>query len=366
MTDLKEIPFFFHSTETPDNEGMPKVFPFGLYFHEEYQMFCQRSSAELNELLRQVYEKGSLADGSFSSASGKIYVERITEYILKTAEPNEHSAVLEIGFGSGIILKSLKEKGLNRLHGIEPGNHPREEGLEDVRLVRDFFPSAGMAGMFDLIYSLLVLEHVENPVVFLRDMGKQLNPGGKVVIAVPNCGPYYSEGDISMFIHEHFGYYNTAALRNVSQMAGFSVLDIQTVEGALVATLEKSKSGEEKKEMTDISLFAERMNRSKTEVHKLLLGYKQEDVAVYAPIRAMNLLSQLRFNRIIPADDNPQMRGRFLPAFDHPVVSFDDLCAQPPRLILVFSRTFGERIKEKCRNAAALSQTRVLSLSDLD
>src|SRR5207302_3453780 len=110
----------------------------------------------------------------------------------------------EIGCGSAVILKKLKTLGFKDLTGIEPGNHTLTDGLDDVKIVRDFFPSDKISAGFDLIFSFCVLEHIEEPSFFLKNCASQLKTTGKLIIGVPNCEPFLNTGDISIFLHEHF------------------------------------------------------------------------------------------------------------------------------------------------------------------
>jgi hypothetical protein len=75
-------------------------------------------------------------------------------------------------------------------------------------------------------------------------------------------------------------------------------------------------------------------------------------------------LAGIRDCRLV--DDNPQVLGKYLPWFRKPVESFDGLLANPPRYLLIYSRTFGKRIKEKCLREAALKSTKIAVLNDFD
>lgn len=363
---LKEIPFFFHSTDDASNEGLPLVFPFDYFFNESYQMFCQREQPELMAMLNTVYQKGSLADGSFSSASGLTYVEKIGDFIFNHVPNISDKKILEVGYGSGVILKALKSRGCKNLQGIEPGNHPEIEGIQDIFRVKDFFPSDKITGNFDVIYSLLVLEHIANPTAFLQNIKAQLVENGVVIIAVPNCEPYYETGDVSMFIHEHFGYYTKASLHNVAMSAGLRCNTIEIIEGALVAVLSKHTEETEETQHFEVKDFLEKANALQMAVQRFMEKYADGDVAVFAPIRAMNIMSALNKRDCIPVDDNPQIQGKFLPAFDKRIRSQQQLAAAPPKAIIIFSRTFGERIKQRLLNESAFANTEIVTLNDLN
>ena len=72
-----------------------------------------------------------------------------------------------------------------------------------------------------------MLEHVVNPVEFLQNHINDLNSGGLIAFAVPDCSSYIKCGDISMILHEHLNYFDNDSLRNVVECAGFEVLNIQ-------------------------------------------------------------------------------------------------------------------------------------------
>jgi hypothetical protein len=89
------------------------------------------------------------------------------------------------------------------------------------------------------------------------------------------------------------------------------------------------------------------------------------DVAIYVPGRALNSLFLLGVKNVRVIDDNSEMRGRFLPTLQNQVESYEDICNTPPKTVLVFSKTFGEKIKLRCKKEARLLKTKVISLNDL-
>lgn len=365
---MNKIPFFFESTITPDNSGFPLLFDFEVEFVKDYGMFLQKDSDALSKLLKTVYEKGTLADGSFSSGSGKIYLEKIVNYLTTVPSINQQSVILEVGFGSGIILKLLKENGFQNLTGLEPGAHPKVEGLEGIHLINDFFPSKSIVGKFDMIYSLLVLEHIPNPVTFLESTKNALKENGKLIIAVPNCESHYEAGDIGMFAHEHYGYYTPVALKKVAALAGFETVDMTIVEGAIMATLVLAKDVAPQ-EVSDIKIseeqFWNKVSLQKKKIQDLLQNEADEQIAVYTPIRGMNLFSYLNKRNVRLVDDNAEIQGKYLPGFSQKIESLESICNHPPHVIFICSRTFGHLIKEKCLKQTQLRNTKIIVITEL-
>ena len=360
------LPFYHQSHNEKGNGGFPGTLPFDIFFNEELKMYCQKATSELKEILHQVYQSGSLVDGSISNESGLVYVDKISEFIKKWIVDTSEFSILEIGCGSGIILKSLKRLTNASLVGLEPGKHKKVKSLDDIRIIHDFFPSERLPKKFDLIYSLLVLEHFEDPVGFLKMQGEYLNRNGKIIFAVPNCEPFLETGDISIFIHEHYSYFTRESIYHTVKLAGFCIEDIAEIEGILIVTLTRSPTNYTNLYHFDKIKFEASISSLNDKIVSLFKTYAENDIAIYAPGRALNTLYQAKKFNCRLVDDNSEIKGNYLPVFSNPIESFEELVSHPPKLILIYSRTFGERIKAKCKNENLLLHTKVLTLNDLD
>ncbi len=367
MNNIKDLPFFFKAHSSKGNAGYPETLPFSLYYDDELKMFRQKASAELVDTLKRVYNEGSLADGSVSSESGHVYVDKIINYLFYHFSFKENAQVLEVGFGSGLILRELKQRGVKHLTGIEPGNHIHVQGLEGINLVHDFFPSSKIQQKFDLIYTLLVLEHIEDGAQYLASLIEGLNENGKIIFAVPNCEAYLEEGDLSIFIHEHYSYFTGESIKEMVAKTFFLIEDITTIEGAFIVTISKkgSQSFVDLKTIT-AEIFNVKANKHLAELTVLFSQYKDHELAVYAPIRALNALFLTGRTGFRLLDDSSEMHGKFLPTLTSGIESFKDITENQPKCILIFSRTFGETIKKKCLSESRLDHTRILTLHDLD
>jgi 2-polyprenyl-3-methyl-5-hydroxy-6-metoxy-1,4-benzoquinol methylase len=96
--------------------------------------------------------------------------------------------VLEIGCSSGFMLLPLHERGMEAV-GVEPSGGftsflknkriPVYGSLEELMSVEK-------DGSFDLVMHFFVLEHMRNPVGFLRDALSMVRPDGYMVFEVPS------------------------------------------------------------------------------------------------------------------------------------------------------------------------------------
>ena len=55
-----------------------------------------------------------------------------------------------------------------------------------------------------------------------------------------------------------------------------------------------------------------------------------------------------------------------MPTFSYAVESFEQLLTNPPKLLLIFSRTFGQSIFRKCAETNELKNTKILLLKEFD
>ena len=103
------------------------------------------------------------------------------------------SGVLDLGSGSGSMLARVSEEGFRDLHGVERDlevfGTPEKPGVEgpsflELDLNDDF--ASHFARRFSLIISSEVIEHLDSPRDFLRQVWGLLDEGGHLLLTTPN------------------------------------------------------------------------------------------------------------------------------------------------------------------------------------
>ncbi|MBI4662353.1 MAG: class I SAM-dependent methyltransferase [Verrucomicrobia bacterium] len=146
----------------------------------------------------------------------------------------KESRVLEIGSATGFLLEALRREGAS-VTGVEPGPEYRAYACE-----RGLQTYASMAEVsletFDLILAYYVLEHLRDPVGYLKDLRRRLAPGGAVALEVPNVEDalawFYQLAAFDRFYWQkaHYFYYSRMTLRAVLERAGFARVSIFPVQ----------------------------------------------------------------------------------------------------------------------------------------
>ena len=95
------------------------------------------------------------------------------------------TTVLDIGPGSGVIGRSLRERGWQELYAVEIDAETRRQVAPFYKKVEPALESYNTL-RFDLIFLLDVIEHVPNPEVFLKQAAQLLTPQGIMLVSVPN------------------------------------------------------------------------------------------------------------------------------------------------------------------------------------
>ena len=135
---------------------------------------------------------------------------------------DESSQVLEVGCGDCFFLKSICDRAKCRGTGIDPCM--TDAAINDRIALAPHIDSLPDEQKFSMLILQHVLEHISNPLHFLKNLGEiRLDPGAPVFIEVPALEWILENGMWFDFTHEHINYFTASTISNLTRAAGFEV-----------------------------------------------------------------------------------------------------------------------------------------------
>jgi len=149
------------------------------------------------------------------------------------ASPCHGGNLLDIGCSGGYFLSVARERGY-KVHGVEPNRlesaYAEEQGIDILGATVDDLPD-GTA--FEIITLWDVLEHIRNPVEYLKQIKSYLIPGGLVFVQVPTCDSLAARimrSACNMFDGiEHLTLFSAHSLDIAFVKAGYSLVARQSI-----------------------------------------------------------------------------------------------------------------------------------------
>jgi len=151
------------------------------------------------------------------------------EYKLAREVVEAGNSCLEVGCGRGFFLRSI-ESVVKSAIGLELNREAIEQSVCQSPILNENLEEHASHNKeaYDCVFSFQVLEHVTDPLKFLRDCRFCLRSGGSMVISVPNDN-YIAHRDMADAFNlppHHMGGYNEEVLKKIGDLMDLKVVDI--------------------------------------------------------------------------------------------------------------------------------------------
>ena len=359
---IGNLQFYWRMKNKSKNEPnvVPDFVEFSFSFDPINQLIIQQKNKNTLKYLDIIYKEnfnvGYLQEGH---ALANLYGDDFLNFILKGIQNYNPKTkkISEIGAGGCFILNKLKEKKYS-VQAIDPSPISVESGKKfGIEVIKEFYPCEKQNILSDLIFHYDVLEHIEDPVTFLNHNYNDLEDGGIVIIAVPDCTEYIKYGDLSMILHEHINYFDEESLKNIVLASNLNFLTIRKSNygKVLYCIARKEKNFNPvtlSPSQTKFQLFKDNLLILKKNILNHIKSDAQlgKSIGFYIPLRALpylSLLENLDDYSIRFFDDNPELKNTFFDGFDIPVENFENLISRPVDRLYILSEAFGDKIKNK-------------------
>jgi len=181
--------------------------------------------------IQEIYDAYSIYELSngeeqpvFEKATGipKTRSSKLIEQFLNVIKLPDQGDLLDVGCGNGALLKSFsKFKPEWKLAGSELSDKYFEEILQ-IDNVENVYscPIENIDRKFDVVTMLHLLEHISNPIDFLKKTRGLLNDNGILLIQLPNC----FENPFDLLIADHCTHFYLEFLKYVVVSAGYEII----------------------------------------------------------------------------------------------------------------------------------------------
>lgn len=183
------------------------------------------------ESLQAAYRDAAFDTGAEGDAAAATYVF----YLAPHLPSGKRNGALEIGAGTGAFLTHLTRLGYEPVVGVEPSLAAVEAAEPAVRkqiVIKPFSVADFKPESFDLVCCFQTLEHLADPLGFLRDAWTLLRPGGVFCAVAHDHQAWINRllGRKSPIVDlEHLQLFSRPALRRLLTEAGFAIQAIQPI-----------------------------------------------------------------------------------------------------------------------------------------
>jgi SAM-dependent methyltransferase len=186
--------------------------------------------AEIDEIYRSYaifHQSGGIDQHVLDPASGQLRkrCDVLLDRMNTRAGCPRSGAAVDVGCGSGVMLRALSQRGGWRLHGLDLNTRflttlqsiPGFEALHTCT-------AAELPGRFDLVTMVHSLEHFPAPLPALRDLRTKVAPGGRLFVEVPNA----DANPFEYLVADHAVHFSPSTLSLLATGAGWEIDELAT------------------------------------------------------------------------------------------------------------------------------------------
>ena len=194
-------------------------------------LILRKTKIEINEI-ENTYDNKKYFSGYIENYKEFIKIfNQMLNLIEKYKNPGK---ILDIGCGLGLFLYLAKKRGWEA-SGIEISKFASNFAKNKLKLnvINSDNLNIFQDNLFDVIVVNHVLEHIENPLLILKQIKKKLNINGILLIGVPNINGLYprfqKENWPSLQPSTHIYQFTPKTLKLLLQKIGFEPIKIITI-----------------------------------------------------------------------------------------------------------------------------------------
>jgi 2-polyprenyl-3-methyl-5-hydroxy-6-metoxy-1,4-benzoquinol methylase len=162
-----------------------------------------------------------------------ITIKRYNEWLDKFEKYRKHNTLLDIGCGNGFLLEQAKQRGW-KVYGTEYSTQLVQVcEAKGITMYHGALSTNTFADLeFDVITSIEVIEHINNPLEEMQHISRMLRTGGLFFCTTPNFNAlsrYYLKDKYNIISYpEHLSYYTPKTLKYLMQKFHLQPAHVET------------------------------------------------------------------------------------------------------------------------------------------
>ena len=284
--------------------------------------------------------------------------------------------VIEIGCGDGYMLDLMVKHGVKTAVGFDPSMVSKTTpyaARSGVEIVPEYFSPDHLDRPFDFILCRHVLEHLDDPMLFLIDIRQAIGERNvPIYFEVPNAGWMLDAVSMWDVIYEHVTYWTVPTMMTLFWRTGFAPINVQDGYGAQFLMFEAKPVEAEARYLSPETdtvkaaahAFTVAANDKLAKWRNRLSAYKGKAVIWGAGSKGItfaNVLEEAGRSLTALVDLNPRKNGLLAPGVALPVVAPDELRQIRPNLVLVSNALYKGEIANQVKSMGVEADIEVIA-----
>lgn len=289
------------------------------------------------------------------------------------------TSVLDIGCNDGSQLDAFKQLGLTTF-GVDPAENLHQTSSRNHNVVCGYFDNS-FEHKVDIITAQNVFAHNYDPVEFLKNCSRVLNPHGLIFIQTSQANMILNN-EFDTVYHEHLSFYNARSMTMLCRRAGLNLIDVvkTPIHGTSYLFI-ISRDIEQPRHLENILKLEQEQGLYRLDTYDnyakncLAIADKfSEEVATAreqgyilvgygAPAKGNTFLNFAKVGLDIIIDDNPLKQGKFTPGTRIPIVgvaALEKYSMSDKIMFIPLAWNFFKEIKKRIRAVRSSSNDRFM------